>query len=111
MHVCFCGVRFSFFSTISASKLQHCVGVHGHGEDQRAKVCGQNGRRAKLESRGVEFLGRGCSPSHQLLAMGNAVRYPSWVRGEAPVTWRFGTFYRLIKLLLVSILLILNLFP
>ena len=50
MHVYFCGLRFSFFSTISASELQHCVGVHGRGEDQRAKVVRPLGRRANSKS-------------------------------------------------------------
>ena len=41
--------------------------------------------------------------------MGSAVSCPSGVRSEAPVaTWRFVTFYRLTKPLLVSIWLTLN---
>jgi len=40
----------------------------------------------------------------------SAVSSPGGVRGDAPAIWGFITFYRLTKLLLVSILLMLNLF-
>jgi len=39
-----------------------------------------------------------------------ALQAPLWVMSKAPATWRFRTFYRLTKPLMVSILLILNLF-
>jgi len=56
------------------------------------------GRAAKLKrSRGLGFLGKGCSPPHQLGSQRERCK-------------RFGTFYRLTKPRLVSILLVLNLF-
>ena len=49
------------------------------------------------------------TPPHQLGVWGSALRSSSGVQGEVPAaTWRFITFYRLTKPLLVSILLILN---
>jgi len=51
------------------------------------------------------------NPSPPARGLGSAVSSPSGVRGEAPAaTWRFISFYRLTKLLLVSILLILVIF-
>jgi len=71
--------------------------------------------RPKIEARRTDkvlgFLGRGCSLPHQLGDLWSAaVSSPSGVRGEAlaPATWRFRTFYRLAKSLLMLILLILN---
>jgi len=81
------------------------LGVH---EAKRAKAWGPNSKARGPE--GVEFFGMGCSPPHQLEGMGSAVSSPSGVRGEALATSRFRVFYRLTKPLLLSILLILNLF-
>ena len=64
-------------------------------------------RKARMAKR-VEFFGRGCSSPHQLGSC--AVSSPTSVRNKVPATWRFRTLYRLTKPLLVSILLILNLF-
>jgi len=51
-------------------------------------------RLERLKSKGVGFLGRGCSPYHQLGAWGSAVSSRSrGVRGEAPATWQFRTFF------------------
>jgi len=67
---------------------------------------GPKDRRAKLKRpRGVGFMGRGCSPPHQLGVRGSTVSSSNGVLGEAPVTWRF----RYTKPLPQSILLILNL--
>ena len=70
-------------------------------EAGRAEICG--------------ILGRGCSPPHDVPSP--PAREPvkrlsssSGVMGEVPSTWQFRTFYRLTKPLLVSILLIPNLF-
>jgi len=41
---------------------------------------------------------------------GGAVSSPGGVRGDAAAAWRFRTFYKLTKLLLVSVLQMLNLF-
>jgi len=66
------------------------VGVHGNSE----------ARSAKSEARKAEsgrVLADGLFPSPSAKEWGSAVSSPSGVCGEAPATWRFKTFYRLIK--------------
>jgi len=79
----------------------------GSMETARSEGLKSEVRRAER----VEFLGRGCFPPHQLEDLESAaVSYLSGARDEAPVTTRFRTFYRLIKPLPMSILLIISSF-
>ena len=79
--------------------VYNTVAVHGHDEARRAKI---EARRAGK----VKFFREGMFPSHELEGVGSAASFPDGVRGEAPATSRLKTFYRL----LLSVLLILNLF-
>ena len=53
---------------------------------------GPQGRRPRPEGpKEAGSLGRGCSPPHQLGDLGEHCKLPLG-SGEAPATWRFGTF-------------------
>jgi len=83
--------------TYRRQSVCNVVGVHG------------NGVRVKLEGpEGMAFFGgEVLLPTDQIGSWASAVSSPcSGVRGEAPASWRFRTFYTLIKPPLVSILLI-----
>jgi len=99
--------QMSFGIAAVPIRLQHC-GVprkwrHQNGPKSEA-------RRAER----VRYLGEGMFPSPPAIGGLGALQLATLcvVRREAPVTNRLRTFYRLIdlKLLLVSILLILNFF-
>jgi len=72
------------------------VTVHGNGYDWKTN--------SKVETVGV--LGERMFSSLPVRGPGEHCKLTQWARA----TWRFRTFYRLTKLLLVSILLMLNLF-
>jgi len=57
----------------------------------------------KIKDLGVGFLERRCSPVHQLGQGSVAVSSASGVWSNVAAIWRFRTFYRLTKPLLVSI--------
>jgi len=82
------------------------------GFTETAKPEGPKSKTRRTERDGV-IGGKRCFPPHQTTcigAWGRAVSFPSGIRGKALATWRFRTFYRLTEPLLVSILLIVNLF-
>jgi len=99
--------------------LHDPVNGHTHRHQSTYNIVGVHGNdkagRAKLERpRGVKFLGRDVLgrniPSPLARGHGECCKLPQWDPGGSLATWRFRTFYRLTKPLLVSILMILNLF-
>jgi len=98
----------SFCSTVILSSEVLCI-IERALAPIRLQPCGGPRKWPKSKARWSEeemFP----SPGASYKGPGSAVSSPTGVRGDAPATWGFITFYRLTKLLLVSILLMLNLF-